>query len=399
MSGKTTLSIVASLAAALLLCGGGLVVLLLGGAALGACGTPLPTLSVGTPTGGGLGQWNAVQVSNATTIVGVAKGLNVPPRGWVIALATAMQESTLRNLANDNPAYPTVARLSQALPHDGLGHDNASVGLFQQLPLEGDGAWGTVAELMQPKIAASKFLHTLLRVDGWEQLPVGAAAQAVQRSGVPDGYDDDVPAAEALAAALAGVGSIEDIGGGDPATPCGVVDDGNFVVSPSGWTQPVKAPVVAPWGEFRAGQGNSQSHRHAGVDLGAKRGTPIRAAASGRVMVSKCNAPAWHGCDQDGFPGLGGCGWYVAVLHEGNVQTQYCHMGHQPLVKVGDEVTVGQILGYVGSSGNSSGPHLHFEVHLHSPRAGGNSFANSVNPVPFMASQGAPIGNTWRKAS
>jgi murein DD-endopeptidase MepM/ murein hydrolase activator NlpD len=387
MSQRATLGIVAGLAALLLFCGGGIVVLLMGSAALGSCGTSVSTDPSAVPvTGGGIGQWDAVQVNHATTIVGVGKGLSVPPRGWVIALATAMQESSLKNLANDNPAYPTVARLSLALPHDGVGHDHDSVGLFQQRPLEGDGGWGTVAELMTPKTAASKFFRSLLKVDGWEQMSVGEAAQAVQNSGVPDGYDDDVPAAEQLAAALAGVDTIEDIGGGPPDAPCGVVDNGQFIVSPSGWTQPVKAPVVAPWGENRG------DHLHAGVDLGAKRGTPIRAAAAGRVVVSKCNAPSWHGCDTDGYPGLGGCGWYVDILHADHTQTRYCHMGHQPLVQVGEEVTVGQIIGYVGSSGNSSGPHLHFEVHPNQPDPGGNAFSNSVNPVPWMASQGAPIG-------
>jgi murein DD-endopeptidase MepM/ murein hydrolase activator NlpD len=391
MNGKTTGLIAALIALIVVVCGGGLIVLVTG--ASGACGTTITDDSSAGPVSGvePVGHWSALQVSYATTIVGVGKGMNIPARGWVIAVATAMQESKLLNLANDNPDYPEVERISLSLPHDDVGHDHDSVGLFQQRPIEGDGAWGTVAELMTPKIATQKFYGALKKVDGWQQMPVGQVAQAVQRSGVADGYDDDVQPAEDLVAKLSGVTSIEDLGGGAPGVECGIVDDGNYIVSPGGWTQPVKADVVGPWGQFRGGQGASSAHRHAGVDLGAKRGTPIRAAAAGKVVVMKCNAPEWHGCDEDGYPGLGGCGWYVDILHVGDVQTRYCHMGAQPLFKAGDTVTPGQILGYVGSSGNSSGPHLHFEVHRNS-RPGGNSFANSVDPVPFMAEQGAPIG-------
>jgi murein DD-endopeptidase MepM/ murein hydrolase activator NlpD len=69
------------------------------------------------------------------------------------------------------------------------------------------------------------------------------------------------------------------------------------------------------------------------------------------------------------------------------VITRYCHLGTRPLVAVGERVTVGEIIGYVGSSGHSSGPHLHFEVH----RRGDASPSGAVDPVAFMATR-APIG-------
>jgi murein DD-endopeptidase MepM/ murein hydrolase activator NlpD len=84
----------------------------------------------------------------------------------------------------------------------------------------------------------------------------------------------------------------------------------------------------------------------------------------------------------------GGCGWYVDVLHAGNVITRYCHMGRQPYVSIGDEVVVGQVLGVVGSTGHSSGPHLHFEVHVNGDR----SSAGAIDPVPFMREHGAALG-------
>ncbi len=68
-------------------------------------------------------------------------------------------------------------------------------------------------------------------------------------------------------------------------------------------------------------------------------------------------------------------------------RTRYCHQLVQPSVQVGQHVAAGDVIGISGSSGNSSGPHLHFEVHL-----GDHTSATAVDPVPFMASVGAPLG-------
>ncbi len=68
--------------------------------------------------------------------------------------------------------------------------------------------------------------------------------------------------------------------------------------------------------------------------------------------------------------------------------TRYCHMVQQPVVRIGQNVTVGELIGRVGSSGNSSGPHLHFEVHLNNDR----SSQGAIDPVRFMEKMGAPLG-------
>jgi cell wall-associated NlpC family hydrolase len=104
------------------------------------------------------------QLDNAYTIVRVGVSRGIPRRGLVIAIATALQESNLRNL------------------HYG---DRDSVGLFQQRPSSG---WGTVAELTDPPTSAGKFYAALLEVQGWESMSVTVAAQAVQRSAFPDAY-------------------------------------------------------------------------------------------------------------------------------------------------------------------------------------------------------------------
>jgi murein DD-endopeptidase MepM/ murein hydrolase activator NlpD len=123
---------------------------------------------------------------------------------------------------------------------------------------------------------------------------------------------------------------------------------------------------------------------HDGVDLAAARNTPIRAAAAGRVIRVVCNVSAGT-CDVDGNRTLRGCGWYAELQHATKVVTRYCHMVRRPSVAVGQTVAKGQVIGYVGTSGSSSGPHLHFEVHTNAPPA---THANAVNPVWFLRARG-----------
>ena len=104
------------------------------------------------------------QLDNAQTIVRVGVSRGIPERGLVIAIATALQESHLRNLNYG---------------------DRDSVGLFQQRPSSG---WGTVAELTDPPTSAGKFYAALLEVPRWRSMSVTDAAQAVQRSAFPNAY-------------------------------------------------------------------------------------------------------------------------------------------------------------------------------------------------------------------
>lgn len=333
-------------------------------------------------------KWDAQQVNNAAVIVSVGKQMEVPAWGYVVALGTAMQESRLLNHANDNPAYPQVVALSMALPHEAVSHNYDSVGLFQQRPIEGDGDWGTVQELMTPATSARKFYTALLNVPGWERMRLTDAAQAVQRSGYPEAYQQHEADAKTLAAHVLGLPNIDVIGGGGPTAPCGTAAFGPVPVGPNGWIQPLDKRFVVgpPFGEDRG------DHKHAGVDIvGANiRGEPIRAAADATVIRVVCNTDS-DNCDRDGYPGAGGCGWYADLRHPGNVVTRYCHMVQRPSVQEGQSIPAGTIIGFVGSSGNSSGPHLHFEVHINVADGERISFANAVDPVPFMAAQQAPL--------
>jgi murein DD-endopeptidase MepM/ murein hydrolase activator NlpD len=87
---------------------------------------------------------------------------------------------------------------------------------------------------------------------------------------------------------------------------------------------------------------------HSGVDLAAPLGSPIAATSNGRV-----NRAGWNG----------GYGLYIAVDHPGGVETRYGHMSRLNVVE-GQTVRRGDIIGFVGSTGQSTGPHLHYEVRL-----------------------------------
>ncbi|MFG1938106.1 hypothetical protein [Micromonospora tulbaghiae] len=133
------------------------------------------------------------QMDNAKAIVDVGREMRMPRRALVVAVATAMQESNLYNLASD------VLPESFDHPHQGSGSDHDSVGLFQQRPSSG---WGTVAQLMRPAYAARAFYAALREVPGWEDMSVTAAAQAVQVSAYPDAYARHEKRATTVVAAL-----------------------------------------------------------------------------------------------------------------------------------------------------------------------------------------------------
>ncbi|MQM27840.1 hypothetical protein [Glycomyces albidus] len=120
------------------------------------------------------------QEANAVTIIETGKELGFDENGWAVALATAMQEAKLYNAASE--AVPESFEYTDS---EVTYSDHDSVGLFQQRTSMG---WGTVEELMDPATSASKFYNTLKDVDGWEDMSIASAAQAVQVSAYPDYY-------------------------------------------------------------------------------------------------------------------------------------------------------------------------------------------------------------------
>jgi len=416
---------------------------------------------------------DAEQSRNAGVIVTVGQSAGVPMFGLKVALSTALQESRLRNL-----------------PYG----DRDSLGLFQQRPSAG---WGTPSQLQDPVYAARAFFggptgpnhgHPpgLLDIDGWQNMPLTQAAQAVQRSAFPDAYaqwEDDATAL--LGGILGTTGNACTPGGGLSCPPTGLaVEDGltpdavhvlrclasnfpqlttfhgvgdrpnpsdhetgravdavipdwatpagnalgwqvaewvranavclgvTYVIwdatiwladrpgegwrpyqHPNGWTDANSlhlnhvhvsvagesglcvdgAWTVPLLGEYvmtdRFGEtGGIRTSAHTGIDLAAPVGRPVVAASGGQVAYA----------DWDGRYGL-----KVEVRHADGTRTVYAHLS-TIAVTVGDPVNAGDVIGQVGSTGHSTGPHLHFEVRR--PPQG-----IPVDPEPWMAARGAPL--------
>ncbi|MGZ8794034.1 MAG: murein hydrolase activator EnvC family protein [Gaiellaceae bacterium] len=127
---------------------------------------------------------------------------------------------------------------------------------------------------------------------------------------------------------------------------------GDTTPSSEGLIWPVSGPVTSPFG-YRWGR------LHAGIDIGVSYGTPIHAAASGTVVLA-----GW----------TGGYGNYTCIDHGGGMASCYAHQSSYA-VSSGAEVSQGQVIGYVGSTGHSFGAHLHFEVRIN---------GNPVDPLGYL---------------
>ena len=153
--------------------------------------------------------------------------------------------------------------------------------------------------------------------------------------------DDELQAESArIAAQLQSVGDGPSLG------------DGTFI-----W--PVQGPITSPFG-YRTDPVTGGSEFHSGIDIGASCGTPIKAAGTGNVISAGFNT--------------GGYGNMTLINHGGGLSTLY---GHQSsiIVSAGQNVSQGQVIGYVGSTGKSTGCHLHFEVRVN---------GNPVDPRGFL---------------
>ncbi|GAA1317395.1 peptidoglycan DD-metalloendopeptidase family protein [Leucobacter albus] len=148
-------------------------------------------------------------------------------------------------------------------------------------------------------------------------------------------------------------------GGTAPGGGGGTTNPGGGGGTATGWALPLPRGywVSTEWWGY---------YGHTGMDLAIGQGTPIYAAAAGTVSFS-------------GWAGQYSYGNMASIDHGGGVSTLYGHMQYTPSVSLGQYVGAGQFIGYVGSTGNSTGPHLHFETLV-----GGVP----TNPRPFMANRG-----------
>ena len=110
---------------------------------------------------------------------------------------------------------------------------------------------------------------------------------------------------------------------------------------------PVNGKITSEFG-VRTHPITNKLRFHAGIDIAADTGTPIYSAFSGKVIVAEYDE--WNGN-------------YIKIQHEGDIMTVYCHC-QKLCVKKGEYVEAGDVIGYVGSTGSSTGPHLHFEFRI-----------------------------------
>jgi cell wall-associated NlpC family hydrolase len=162
------------------------------------CDAGIGPLSSARQAGSTIETLSDEQKRNAATIIAVGKEMGLPSRAWLVALATAMQESTLRNIDYG---------------------DRDSLGLFQQRPSQG---WGSPAEVTDPQYSARKFYDALQGSGNWEAKPVTKAAQDVQRSAFPHAYAKWEGLAAQLVGTLAEVPDPSGCGSGSASLPVGV---------------------------------------------------------------------------------------------------------------------------------------------------------------------------------
>ena len=284
------------------------------------------------------------QLVNAAYIMQAAqdKGLNV--RDQTIGVMTAMGESSLRVLDYG----------------DAVGPD--SRGLFQQRD-----NWGPLSERMDPYISAGKFFDAMVRNvpdPERQQLAPTLVAHRTQINADPYHYERFWTPATAVVAALSGKGN----GLITTAGTCNNVPGIPGEIGLDGWARPGSGPVNGGFGPrevIQTPQGPTRPF-HYGLDLEAGGcGGPVWAARDGEVTRV--------------FDGGGG-GMIIEIDHGNGLTTWYVHSyANEISVTAGQKVKAGDQIALTGSSGYSTGCHLHFEVHLN---------GTAVDPLPILIAAG-----------
>ncbi|MCD2444331.1 M23 family metallopeptidase [Agromyces sp. SYSU K20354] len=286
------------------------------------------------------------QLVNAAYIIQAGKDLGLSVRDQTIGVMTSMGESSLIVLDRGDSAGPD------------------SRGLFQQ---RGNGAWGSYDDRMNPYISSTNFFKKLATIEDRDSLAPTIVAHRVQVNADPYHYEKFWDSAVAVVEGLSGIDTGLQGGNGNKVCSNGALLPGE--VSASGWAMPGTGPITDPFGmRLHPTEGVWRLHR--GTDL----------------QAGGCDGPIWAAQDgvvsRVGFDSAGN--GTITVDHGGGVQTSYLHMyGSGFLVRAGDKVEAGQQIARTGSSGQSTGCHLHFVVNIN---------GNAVDPVPFMAEVGVKLG-------
>ncbi|WP_182112338.1 MULTISPECIES: M23 family metallopeptidase [unclassified Actinotalea] len=317
------------------------------------------------PGGGlvpGFGPEEADKIANAQAIIAAGGVAGVGRRGPIVAIATALQESRLRNLDYG---------------------DRDSLGLFQQRPSQG---WGTAEQVRDPRFAALAFFGGatsphfnpasgraspggLLEVGGWMDLPITVAAQSVQRSAFPGAYAKHEARATVIVDALSG-------GASATATPAasGAVEQSAVVTAADYGTTGVDIDAFcSSTFQLASSAGSGLALRRTAHRSGRVDGAP---AVQGHLAVRQQVPPVTDFHAAVGTPiaaptvGVVGAVWWssgggltVILTHASSVATQHLHLS-DALVKPGDEFQGGHVIARSGGSGVGTAPHYYYEVHV-----------------------------------
>jgi hypothetical protein len=334
----------------------------------GQASTVADTTGLGTVAG-----YSGAQLVGAAQIHKAAIDSGLGPRAGLIGIIASMGESTLTAVEHGDAAGPD------------------SLGWFQQRNPWAEPGQAGRAQRLDPYQSALLFFNGgstatdgweepgLADKEGWETLALGEAIHRVQGNADPFHYDDYIAPGEAVFAAVSGI---------DPATlpapsPNSASEDCEPSTSvralpagPGGWVLPAV-------GRFTSEFGPRWGRNHNGIDIANAVGTPIHAAAGG-------TAPCDDGKDEcatviSAEGGVGGFGQWVRLDHGGGVITVYGHIEAYH-VAVGQTVRAGEHIADLGNRGESTGPHLHFEVRVDGA---------PLDPVPWLQERGVdPTAST-----
>lgn len=323
-------------------------VVLFGGSANAECnptGSNSVTIDPGSVPDTTIGGYSHEQLVNAAHIIEAGKALGLNARDQTIGVMTAMGESTLRVIDYG----------------DGAGPD--SRGLFQQ---RANGAWGSYEDRMDPYISATNFFKVMMKIPERESLEPTIVAHRTQINADPYHYEKYWDTAVQIVEAITGSETGLKEGNGGRVCSGGETVPGE--VNKNGWAKPGAGPINGVFGprDVIMTPSGPTVPFHYGMDL----------------QAGGCDGPIWaaqEGTVSNILQDSGG-GWRVEVDHGGNVKTRYVHMWADGiLVQVGDKVKSGDQIARTGSSGYSTGCHLHFETWVS---------GEQVDPQEFLAEVG-----------
>lgn len=336
----------------------------------GICATPgLPP--VAKPAGSkSVAGFSGEQLKNAGQIMSAAADLGLPVSAQILGVQAAIGESTLRVIDFG----------------DGAGPD--SRGLFQQ---RDNGAWGSYADRMNPRISATNFFKALQKVEGWEDLEPSQAIHRVQRNADPHHYKPFRSPAASIVKALSVENPGDDLGSEfddiDPNGECKETSPDAVTIGDLGsgkWVHPLPgSTTTSRFGPRNCPAGavcNSSTLDHKGVDFAKGGGASILAPTDMKITVAE-QGQGWKSA----------YGTYVIAkqIEKPGLVLEFHHLVHGSLkVKAGDTVAAGTPLGTEGTTGNSTGVHLHFQIATPDAPADAPTLKYVIDPVPILKSKG-----------